>query len=260
MPYAELPHWPASRVIGHAGGWSSARSAAARSRRSPAAVTSTKGTTSATVTFAVARRSALLGVKTLILTNAAGGINTGFSQGALMVIDDHINLMGSNPLVGAERRALRPALSRHDRGLLAAAARGSPTRRRRRRASRCRTASTSALLGPSYETPAEIRLSADDRRRRRRHVDRARSDRRAAHGHRGARHLVHHQHGRRRAAAAARSRRGDGDRAARARPVHRAAGGHHWPASDGRRLSVALVEVADGREAEFRASRASSRR
>ena len=67
---------------------------------------STKATTCATVTFAV-RVLGLLGVKTLILTNAAGGINTGFSQGALMVIDDHINLIGSNPLVGAERRALR---------------------------------------------------------------------------------------------------------------------------------------------------------
>src|SRR4029077_5948875 len=52
-----------------------------------------------TVTFAV-RALGLLGVKTLLLTNAAGGVNTGFSQGALMVIDDHINLMGANPLVG----------------------------------------------------------------------------------------------------------------------------------------------------------------
>ncbi len=42
----------------------------------------------------------LLGVKTVILTNAAGGINAGFSQGALMIIDDHINLIGANPLVG----------------------------------------------------------------------------------------------------------------------------------------------------------------
>ena len=45
----------------------------------------------------------LLGVTTLMLTNAAGGINTGFAQGALMVIDDHINLSGGNPLVGPER-------------------------------------------------------------------------------------------------------------------------------------------------------------
>ena len=52
-----------------------------------------------TVTFAT-RVLGLLGVKVLILTNAAGGINTRFAQGALMLIDDHINLMGSNPLIG----------------------------------------------------------------------------------------------------------------------------------------------------------------
>src|SRR6266481_4411020 len=52
-----------------------------------------------TVTFAV-RALGVLGVKTLVLTNAAGGVNTAFSQGALMVVDDHINLGGSNPLLG----------------------------------------------------------------------------------------------------------------------------------------------------------------
>ena len=52
-----------------------------------------------TVTFAM-RVLGALGVKTLILTNAAGGINTRFAQGALMLIDDHINLLGTNPLIG----------------------------------------------------------------------------------------------------------------------------------------------------------------
>ena len=110
----------------------------------------------ATVVFAT-RVMAALGVKTLILTNAAGGINTSFSQGALMVIDDHINLVGHQPARRPERRALRPAVPRHDRGLLDA-----PAGRRRPRgasgsASRWPTASTSGLHGPSYETPAEIR-------------------------------------------------------------------------------------------------------
>src|ERR1700682_5511478 len=57
-------------------------------------------------TFAV-RAMGVLGVKTLILTNAAGGINTGFAQGALMVIDDHINLM-ENPLIGPNDDRLGP--------------------------------------------------------------------------------------------------------------------------------------------------------
>ena len=109
----------------------------------------------ATVVFAV-RVMGRLGVKRLILTNAAGGINTDFGQGALMVIDDHINLMGGNPLVGAERRSVRAAVSRHVRGLLA-----PPARARRRSGTRGGHRAAHgvyvAVHGPSYETPAEIR-------------------------------------------------------------------------------------------------------
>ena len=149
--------------------------------------------------------SALLGVRTLILTNAAGGINLAFKPGTLMVIDDHINLMGSNPLVGPNDERFGPRFPdmtevysrrlRHDRR------RG----RRARGASRWRTASTSALHGPSYETPAEIRflrtIGADA-------VGMSTVPEAivgAPHGDGGARHLVHHQPGGRRAAAAARS-------------------------------------------------------
>src|SRR2546425_6874338 len=99
MPYGELPHWPASRVIGHEGrlvvGTAAGKTIAALAGRCHMY----EGHDPGTVTFAV-RALGLLGVKTLILTNAAGGVNTSFSQGALMVIDDHINLMGANPLAG----------------------------------------------------------------------------------------------------------------------------------------------------------------
>jgi purine-nucleoside phosphorylase len=99
VPYADIPHWPASRVIGHAGrlvlGTVAGRQVAALSGRAHFY----EGHDMATVTFAV-RAMGLAGVKVLILTNAAGGINTGFSQGALMLIDDHINLIGTNPLIG----------------------------------------------------------------------------------------------------------------------------------------------------------------
>ncbi len=70
-----------------------------------------EGHDQATVVFGV-RVMARLGVSHLILTNAAGGINTGFGQGALMVIDDHINLTGGNPLIGRQRRSIRDAVSR----------------------------------------------------------------------------------------------------------------------------------------------------
>ena len=100
MPYETLPHWPASRVVGHEGrlvvGGARGRLVAALAGRCHAY----EGHDLGTVTFAV-RVLGLLGVKTLILTNAAGGVNTGLSSGALMVIDDHINLLGANPLVGA---------------------------------------------------------------------------------------------------------------------------------------------------------------
>ena len=91
------------------GGWSSARSG-----RSIAALSGRahfyEGHDLRTVTFAT-RVLGALGVKTLILTNAAGGINSGFAPGDLMVIDDHINLLGSSPLVGSERRAIWRSVS-----------------------------------------------------------------------------------------------------------------------------------------------------
>jgi purine-nucleoside phosphorylase len=108
-----------------------------------------------TVVFGT-RVLARLGVRHLVLTNAAGGINTGFAQGALMVIDDHINLMGTNPLVGANDEALGPRFpdmsevySKRLRGLAATVA-----------AEQGITLNHGvyvAVHGPSYETPAEIR-------------------------------------------------------------------------------------------------------
>jgi len=154
MPYAELPHWPVSRVIGHEG-----RLVVGKKKRTIAALAGRchayEGHDLRTVTFAV-RALGLLGVKTLILTNAAGGVNTAFSSGALMVIDDHINLLGANPLVGVneDRFGLRfpdmsEAYSRRLRALAdeAADAASVPLEH----------GVYIAVSGPSYETPAEIR-------------------------------------------------------------------------------------------------------
>jgi purine-nucleoside phosphorylase len=107
------------------------------------------------VTFAV-RVLGLLGVKTLILTNAAGGINTGFTQGALMVIDDHINLMGGNPLAGPndDRFGVRfPDMTE----VYSSRLRGIADRAGRAVSLALPHGVYAALLGPSYETPAEIR-------------------------------------------------------------------------------------------------------
>ena len=155
MPYGDLPHWPASRVIGHEGklvvGRTGGKTIAALAGRCHAY----EGHDMATVTFAI-RALALVGIRTLVLTNAAGGVNTGFSQGALMVIDDHINLMGVNPLVGTNDERFGPRFPDMTQVY-------SP--RLRAIADRAGKAINLllphgiyvALLGPSYETPAEIR-------------------------------------------------------------------------------------------------------
>jgi purine-nucleoside phosphorylase len=155
IPYAEIPNWPASRVVGHAGklvaGTTRGRRVLALSGR----VHFYEGHDLSTVTFAM-RVLGRIGVKTAILTNAAGGINTAFGQGALMVIDDHINLLGTNPLIGPNddrfgRRFpdMSEVYSRRLRHLADEAARAAGIRIER--------GVYIAVTGPSYETPAEIR-------------------------------------------------------------------------------------------------------
>src|SRR3954451_8570729 len=99
LAYDSLPHWPAAKVIGHEGklvvGTLAGKRVAALSGRAHFY----EGHDLRTVTFA-ARVMGRLGIKVLILTNAAGGINVNLKPGTLMVVDDHINLLGSNPLVG----------------------------------------------------------------------------------------------------------------------------------------------------------------
>jgi purine-nucleoside phosphorylase len=155
MPYAELPHWPASNVIGHEGrlaiGVVKGKTVAALSGRCHVY----EGHDLRTVTFAI-RVLGLLGVKTIILTNAAGGVNTGFSQGALMVIDDHINLIGNNPLVGPndDRFGSRfPDMSQ----VYSVRLRKIADEAGRSMKVTLPHGVYAALLGPSYETPAEIR-------------------------------------------------------------------------------------------------------
>jgi len=155
IPYGDIPNWPDANVVGHEGrlviGEIAGRCVAALSGRAHFY----EGHDLRTVTFAT-RVLGMLGVKTLILTNAAGGINTAFAPGDLMVIDDHINLLGSNPLVGPndERFGVRfPDLthvySRRLRRLAddTAAAQGIALRH----------GVYAACHGPSYETPAEVR-------------------------------------------------------------------------------------------------------
>ena len=155
VPYGGIPHWPASRVVGHAGKLVAGTAAGKRVLALSGRVHFYEGHGMATATFAT-RVLGRLGVQTLILTNAAGGINLRFGQGALMVIDDHINFLGTNPLIGPndDRFGLRfpdmsDTYSKRLRGVADEAARASGVA--------VEHGVYIAVTGPSYETPAEIR-------------------------------------------------------------------------------------------------------
>jgi purine-nucleoside phosphorylase len=155
LPYGDIPNWPVSRVIGHEGrlvlGTIAGRPIAALSGRAHFY----EGHDMGTVTFAT-RVMGLLGVKTIILTNAAGGINTGFEQGALMVIDDHLNLMGTNPLVGPNDDRFGPRFPDMTE-VYSKRLRAIADDVGRERGIALAHGIYVALHGPSYETPAEIR-------------------------------------------------------------------------------------------------------
>jgi purine-nucleoside phosphorylase len=167
VPYADIPSFPQSTAIGHAGrlvigkviGDAGEVPVSAMQGR----VHLYEGYSSQQVTFPI-RVFARMGIRTVILTNAAGGINLSYGQGALVLLRDHINLQGSNPLVGAndDRFGVRfpdmtEAYSRTYRAIA------------REEASKLNIVLQegvyAALLGPSYETPAEIeylrRIGAD---------------------------------------------------------------------------------------------------
>jgi purine-nucleoside phosphorylase len=156
IQYGDLPHWPASQVAGHQGrlvaGATRGRRVAALAGR----VHLYEGHDGRTVTFAT-RVLGLLGVKVLILTNAAGGVNTALSAGTLMLIDDHLNLTGHNPLAGSNDDRFGPRFPDMSnvyaprlRAIAVDAARDADVPLAR--------GVYAALHGPSYETPAEIRF------------------------------------------------------------------------------------------------------
>lgn len=156
IPYADIPHFPRSTVIGHAGRLVVGRFAGSALAVMAGRVHAYEGYSAQEVAFPV-RVLGSLGVKTLLVTNASGAINTAFRTGELMVITDHLNLTGKNPLVGPEVEALGPRFSDMSEAY-------SPKLR-----SLCETAGHqiglrlrkgvyAGLLGPSFETPAEIRM------------------------------------------------------------------------------------------------------
>jgi purine-nucleoside phosphorylase len=155
IPYAGIPEWPASTAVGHAGklvfGKLDETDVAVMAGRSHLY----EGYTPGQVTMGV-RVLHRLGVRSMVFTNAAGGINQIYTQGALVLISDHINLQGANPLIGPNDDSLGPrfpdmteAYSTAYRAIAqqVAAKLGIPLPE----------GIYAALTGPNYETPAEIR-------------------------------------------------------------------------------------------------------
>jgi purine-nucleoside phosphorylase len=161
IPYTEIPGFPVSRVPGHPGNLVVGELPVAG--RAPVVVAAMQGRAHGYEGFGAedvafgARVLCGLGAKLLLVTNAAGGVNPSLAPGDLVRIGDHLNLSGLNPLVGDNDERLGPrfpdmseAYDARLGGLLeeSAAALGIPLR----------VGVYACMLGPSYETPAEIRM------------------------------------------------------------------------------------------------------
>jgi len=155
IPYAAIPDWPVSTAIGHAGklvfGKLDGLEVAVMAGRSHLY----EGYTPAQVTMGV-RVLHRLGVRSIIFTNAAGGINLSYSQGALVLISDHINLLGSNPLMGPNDDSAGPRFPDMT-DAYAAAYRAIAHQVAGELGIPLAEGVYAAVTGPSYETPAEIR-------------------------------------------------------------------------------------------------------
>ncbi|HET6932265.1 MAG TPA: purine-nucleoside phosphorylase [Candidatus Acidoferrum sp.] len=155
ISYAKIPHFPRSTAIGHAGQLVIGKVDGVEVAGMQGRVHLYEGYSAQDVAFPI-RVFARLGVKAVILTNAAGGIKKEFTQGRLVVISDHINLQGANPLSGPNVDKFGPrfpdmtnAYDKKFRELALAAG--------RRLNIDLGEGVYAALAGPSYETPAEIR-------------------------------------------------------------------------------------------------------
>src|ERR1700746_1278029 len=163
IPYSQIPSFPRSTAIGHAG-----QMVIGNAEQVPVAVMQGRvhlyeGYTAQEVAFPM-RVFGRMGIGATVITNAAGGINLKYKQGALVVLTDHINLQGTSPLVGPndDRFGVRfPDMTRAYSRTYREIAREEAAKLR----IQLHEGVYGALLGPSYETPAEIehlrRIGAD---------------------------------------------------------------------------------------------------
>lgn len=157
VPYGDIPGFAPSTVVGHAGRLVAGRLEGRRVLAFQGRYHAYEGHPAEALALPV-RAAAALGARTLVVTCAAGGVTPDRKAGELMLLEDHLNLMGRNPLVGAalpgEERF--PDMTRaYDPGLLRLAEEVAE-----REGIALGRGVYAALLGPSYETPAEVRMLA----------------------------------------------------------------------------------------------------
>lgn len=152
VPFAEVTHWPAPKVEGHGGELLVGKAGGVPVACLTGRVHLYEGWQPADVVRAV-RTLRYLGVGTFLLTNAAGGIADALSPGDLMVLTDHLNLTGRSPLVGPHEAELGPRFP--DQSAVY-----DPDLRELLRGldPRLQEGVYAGLLGPTYETPAEVRM------------------------------------------------------------------------------------------------------
>ncbi len=155
IPYSQIPGFSRSTAIGHAGQMVIGNCGDVAVAAMQGRVHLYEGYSAQQVAFPT-RVMGRMGIRALILTNAAGGINLEYQQGALVAITDHINLQGTNPLVGANDERLGPRFPDMTKAYW------KPYREMalaecKRLGKRLYQGVYAGLLGPSYETPAEIR-------------------------------------------------------------------------------------------------------
>jgi purine-nucleoside phosphorylase len=156
VPYSEIPHMPASRVVGHAGNLCFGTVRGVPVVCMQGRVHMYEGHSVTSVVHG-ARAMARLGVKAVLLTNAAGGVEPSWRAGDLMLVTDHLNLTGTSPLIGPNDESMGPRFPdmthAYDEALRSAlkdvAAKAGIA---------LREGVYAGLLGPTYETPAEVRM------------------------------------------------------------------------------------------------------
>jgi purine-nucleoside phosphorylase len=149
-PYSEIPGWPVSTATGHAGKLVTGRLGDTELIVAAGRAHLYEGYSAQQVAFPI-RELARRGVTSLVITNAAGGINLSYKPGDLVLISDHINLMGTNPLIGPNDESLGPRFPDMSEVY------SHEYREIAKKAGGLKEGVYAALPGPSYETPAEIR-------------------------------------------------------------------------------------------------------